>query len=729
MATNPRMESLWPQDDPGVMQDTSLLEGQYKYNLTAPGLAASFQSSFESGFAYKLFNKAYDSYEDKHLPNNKILTPEQAKESPDYRPGIHVENGISEYMLKRASEEYDRKQRQEFAVSLMPDGLLSKVERGGMDIIGAALDPVTLTATVLAPEATVGIRGSAFLAKAATPVTKFAAGGIVGVAEGGLSSVPTVIADLTDENKYLPEDNKAAHAMWDFAAFAGLGGVIHGFTGVKQPISKRAAQYANQVSVNQVAEGMFPSVDLIVQQGYKDARENQGAAASFNPQEIEAQIPEKFLSEDDKKAISEKEQELLAPLEQNALERVKDTKTKGILGQISDLRNQRKQLKSSENVNQLATERRTLNPDLNFKTARDQALKLIKKDTDEIDKKLNDFQKVLNDKKIYSEAQVKLRRFKRSLSGQGLQKIVDAGKKADIENQAMNSPEVRNFSLFAEDALKNEVQNLDKAREDMQPFLSNDLVNDKDNKNPAQIVSEVLDEMDNPKDELGESAKKYAMNKLPDYLRRAVGIMRKLPQYRTQAEVQDLLKTLFTDEEKRIKQDSRNIKKRLNGDISDAERLLLENELKNLKSRLAEVKKAKEQHGDFWNVKQTFDASLLKKYDILKTLKQNDVYKMMTPDTGTAVDGEQLRAAVSNLMDTSNDLALSQNQKVLYDQAADMVPEDLKEAFDNASQIIDSLPPEKSAPVKEQMRHVATATKTITKALEKAAKCLGGINE
>lgn len=705
------VDKLWPQDDPSVIQDTSGLEGEFKSNVSLPGLEASFARSAESGFAYKGVEKIYDSYQDKFLKKNKFLSPEEAQESPFYRPGIDVSHGISEYMLKRASDEYDRDERQQFAISQMPSGLGSTLSRASMSLIGAATDPVTIGASLLAPE-TIGIRAAPFLAKAASPLAKIASRSAVGAGEGLLIGSPTAVSDLMDENKYRPEEDKGAHAIADLAGFMAFGGVIRGATGFKVPITKEAAHYANQVSVHQMSEGFFPNTDLIVQQGYYEARQLPEQSTT---NDLKSLINEDIsgIADDDK--IKEIEQNIIAPLEQLDIKGIKKPKVKSLVKQLNDARTERNRLKSSDNVNAIASERRGLNKNLSFKDARKQALAQIKKESAPFESKIKDIESKLSNMKELSKAKLLVHRLKRGVSGRIIKKEI-----------VKNPENMRPAALLNEDALKGSVKDLDKTLDDFKKYMSEDMLRNKSHKNTAQIISETLHDMDNPSNELSSSSSKYSQLKLPSYLRGAIDTMRKSPQYRSNDEIKNLLKVLFEDERKLIKTDSRNVKTRISSTQNDAERMYLENELKNLSSRLSDVENARKTYPDMWHVKQAFDSTMLKKYDILRTLKQNEIYNLMVHGTGKPVDAQQLQANVESIMSPGNELPLNQNERSIFDTANAQTPEDLDAAYDSAMDTLNSLSNEDTATVREEMKELSTVSNSIINALQKAAKCLGG---
>lgn len=727
----PTADKLWPQDDPSVIQDVSYTEGDYKSNLKLPGLTASLEAGFESGFTYKTFEKLDDSLHDKNLPNNKFLTPEQAKESPDYRPGIDVSNGISQYMLQRASQTYDRRQEQQFAMSQMPDGIGSAIGRGAIGFIGTSLDPATLAVSVLAPE-TIGVRGAAFIAAASNPLVR---GGLrigTGITEGAAIGTPGVVSDLMDENKYIPEDGKGAHAIADLASYMAFGGVIRGITGVKLPITKEAAQYANQVSVHQIAEGFFPNTDLIVKQGYFEARQIPEQEAPIK--KITTDF-EQGLTDDEKADI---ENSVLTSYSKIAGKRIKNSDVKKTLGSIYKLRAQRNKISSDDYRQQLYKEvsekHRHMKP-ANKNKIVDKQIKIEKAP---LDKEIGKLEKSISNNEEYKEANAKLQHFKQKLLGNEIdQKIAQLASdllksKPKIDEVFEGKKEADTviktpYGILADESLKGSINDIDKNLNDLQKYLPQDLIQDKTNKNTSQIISEVLDDQENLPDQLNGSSQKYSQLQLPSYLRRAIETMRKRPEYRTAEETKQLLSTLFEDENKLIKRDSRNVSNQLKGNITDTERLYLENEAKNLKARQADLTKAQKKYGDLWRTKQAFDASLLKKYDILQTLKRNEVYKLMLKDTGSPVNKSELQDAMDASLSPANELPINANEDAIFKQSIASIPENFDEAYDNALQTFNSIDSEITKSAKEEMNLIQQAANVVTKALEKAAKCLGGV--
>lgn len=279
------VELYAPHEDPSVMQDVSALEAPVHSDQFVPGMQAEFSQSWESTLTYKGGRHLYDYEAQKDLTNNRMLTPDEAKESIFYRPGMDVSNGISEYMLRASAVDYDRKQNQDFWISQMPNNAWGWVARKTMDIIGQATDLPTDAMLLLAPE-TVGIRSAAFVAKAGSTVPKLITNAGIGAAEGAVIGAPQFAANLMNANPYLPDEDKVANAFYNLGGMMLFGSVIRGFTGYKEPISQKASQYANQVSIDQTANGYFPNVDSVLQQGYYDARSQaENPAAMKNSQD------------------------------------------------------------------------------------------------------------------------------------------------------------------------------------------------------------------------------------------------------------------------------------------------------------------------------------------------------------------------------------------------------------------------------------------------------------
>lgn len=733
MDTKPQGYELDIQDDPSVLQDVSQLEGPLKSNLTAPGLSASFAESAESGFVYKGFEHVKDSVTDEVLPNNKTLTPEEAKEDPNYREGIDVSHGISQYMLKRSAEEYDRKQEQEFAISQMPDTVTSKVGRGVMSLIGVATDPATIALSAIAPE-TIGIRSAPFIAKAATTGGRFAKRAAIGMGEGLVIGSPSATADLMNENDYLPEQNKAQRAIADLAMFAGFNGAIRGLTGFKIPITEEAKQYANQVSAHQVAEGQFPNVDMIIQEGYYAARQlpdNESLQLlESNMEALTSKDIEPLINTD---SLSELKNQLLGPLENGSIKNIKMPKAKSLFKQISTLREQRNGIMNEENINSLAAEIKNREPSINFKDARTKAVKQLKSERQPIDDQIKSFEQQVTDLKQFSQARSELRNFKRNMTGSNIKAAIEKAKQEVLQSPVAKNPsktDVSRYHMMSTNVLNKELSNLDEGLTRLKSYLPSDLINDKSIKNVSQIISEVLSDFEKADnaDQLSESSIKYSQMKLTQPVRQAIDILRSDPKNRTQEQNKQLLNTLFGDEEKQLKRDSRDMNKKLGQDISDAESMYYGNQLKNIASRLNDLTTAKAKYKNLWQVKQVFDASMIKKYDILRTLRQNEVYELMVRNTGRPVNKEDLASNVSDLMSPENGLSVDENEKRIFDSATAAISPTFSESFESVSRLFESLDERDTASIREEFGKLDTETRTITQALQQAAKCLGGVS-
>ncbi len=152
-----------------------------------------------------------------------------------------------------------------------------------------------------------------------------------------------------------------------------------------------------------------------------------------------------------------------------------------------------------------------------------------------------------------------------------------------------------------------------------------------------------------------------------------------------------------------------------------------ENQAKNIASRLNELTSAKEKYKKLWHVKQVFDASLIKKYDIIRTLRQNEVYELMVRNTGRPVTKEDLASNVADIMSPENGLSVDENEKRIFDSNNSAVSDALSESIEDINRLFESLPKADTKGIREEFRKLDSDTNIVTKALQQAAKCLGGI--
>lgn len=286
--------------------DNSLLTGIHS-NSYAKGVPAAFEEGVRSTLPFRAYQRYLDSKTEKFIAYDAFLSSDEAKESPYYREGINVEQGISEHALRQLSEQHDADAKRRYWISQMPSGITGSVLKYGAIIAGNASDPATGALALAAPEL-VGIRAAATLARITNPAMRRLAYIGVGGIEGGIISTPQVVADVLGESKYQPQEDVFADVMATYMLGAGLGGLVRGVVGVKEPISKTAARMAKQTSISQLNEGYFPFVDDIVQQGYAEAREMDV---------IPERLPEKGALDLEKKLQSTQEKRL--KLEQVAI--------------------------------------------------------------------------------------------------------------------------------------------------------------------------------------------------------------------------------------------------------------------------------------------------------------------------------------------------------------------------------------------------------------------------
>ena len=201
----------------------------------------------------------------------KFLSASDYKSSPYFRSDLNFPGGVSENVARLRATEYDQNLGVQEELNNMPSGLTSDVTKFAGTTIGMALDPINL-ATGYGVSATIGTKSASLLANLAEkPLLQRAASVAVGAVEGTAISTPQALSQY-DAADQLGEHPTVASIFATMGLGAGLGGVIRGAIGVRQPVTVEADQMAKQVAVNQLATGKSVHVDEILQNGYNEAR-------------------------------------------------------------------------------------------------------------------------------------------------------------------------------------------------------------------------------------------------------------------------------------------------------------------------------------------------------------------------------------------------------------------------------------------------------------------------
>lgn len=261
-----------PQGRPDQFAPARKITGVHAESYSE-GFKAQFQEGINNNLATKIYHYGTERYTEKHTKDIPYLSEEQAKDSPYYRPSINISGGISEYRLKRQAEQYDAQQERLHWINETPSGSSGFISNMSAAMIAGALDPITVSTSIYAPEL-IGIRAAPLIARMTNPLARrLVSAGAVGTTEGLVAGMPLSIATLFGNTSFQSNPNWADDMIATTMMNVGLGGLIRGITGVKVPISKQAYDLAKQTSAHQIAEGYFPFVDDVLQQGYVEARQ------------------------------------------------------------------------------------------------------------------------------------------------------------------------------------------------------------------------------------------------------------------------------------------------------------------------------------------------------------------------------------------------------------------------------------------------------------------------
>lgn len=263
-----------------AMPDTSAFEPSAPTSQIG-GLALSAQEGFASAPVADLATHL-KSFLTQEFSPGKMLSADAYKTSPYFREGLNFPSGVSENVARLRANEYDQNVSVNSVLDNMPAGLVSGTTKFVGSTIGMALDPVNL-ATGYGVEATIGTKSASLLSTlAAKPALQRAATVGVGAAEGAAITTPQALSQY-DAADQLGEDPSVASIFATMGMGAGLGGLIKGLVGVREPITLEADQMAKQVAVNQMATGKSVHVDEILQNGYNEAR---NAEPTINPDDL-----------------------------------------------------------------------------------------------------------------------------------------------------------------------------------------------------------------------------------------------------------------------------------------------------------------------------------------------------------------------------------------------------------------------------------------------------------
>jgi len=227
-----------------------------------------------------------------HLFSGRHLTEEEWRNSPYYRKGLSFPHGVGENLAKFRASEFDHENLRQDQLGMVQPGFLTSASKLTGSVIGAALDPINDATAVVASEYIGEKAASATLAHLGeSAIARTAARTAIGGVEGTAISAPQIASDFATEHD-LGHTESAATVLSSLALGAGLGGVVRGFVGFRQPISTQADRMAKQTAVNQLASGKSVDVEPIVQHGAYTEQLRQSEALEKVNQQVTSHLNE-----------------------------------------------------------------------------------------------------------------------------------------------------------------------------------------------------------------------------------------------------------------------------------------------------------------------------------------------------------------------------------------------------------------------------------------------------
>lgn len=224
------------------------------------GLTRSASNEFEEGFMKPLTAFTLDKFD-----SAPKMSEAEWKQSQYYREGLSFPNGLTERTAMHEADFYDKKQNYEATMQRMDNGFLRGTSRFVGDTLGFILGSYA-TGLEAIP---IGIGKLAVpildLFKEASVARRVADIG-VGVTKGAAITAPQAIAEYKADQFY-GEDPSIIEPLVTIGFGMGLGGLIHGITGAKRPVSLDSDLAAKEAAVRQMEAGKSVKVDDIIQHG------------------------------------------------------------------------------------------------------------------------------------------------------------------------------------------------------------------------------------------------------------------------------------------------------------------------------------------------------------------------------------------------------------------------------------------------------------------------------
>ena len=215
-------------------------------NRAAPLTTSRFQGFGDAlangimGGFNSLFITAGEEIAKRNNPNGH-LSQDEWKKSEFAREGLSVPaTGINTGVARFRANFFDKQKEQEARLAAMPAGWESSIVRGGGNLIGFALNPLTLAAGAVAEPLIFG-KGAAWAlgrienlaigksvgASIAKGAARVAVNSVGGALEGVAVGLPSTGDDLVTQD-LLGEHVQGMQALATLGVFAGLGGLVRG---------------------------------------------------------------------------------------------------------------------------------------------------------------------------------------------------------------------------------------------------------------------------------------------------------------------------------------------------------------------------------------------------------------------------------------------------------------------------------------------------------------------
>lgn len=225
---------------------------------------ADFLHSIPSFSLGSSIQERFDAQEN----NNPMLTEEEAKHSPYYRPDINVKGGIR---LQNLIKSYNRRQKDDqldFLISRAPDTFTAKAAVWASSTAEQFADPLTDLGYFFAPEILGASKLAPLMEGVKNPFMRLAARAGFGFGESTVFTSPSLIAEQLDD-----ADLTSAQVLESIGMNAFFQVPLRIATGLKSVASKQNAKRILQTGVTQAYAGKMPRVDELIKASIYEERQ------------------------------------------------------------------------------------------------------------------------------------------------------------------------------------------------------------------------------------------------------------------------------------------------------------------------------------------------------------------------------------------------------------------------------------------------------------------------